>query len=299
MSTPDNGNAVERIVVPREISFGDFGVRRSMPARELYSVGPWVFFDHFGPVTFERGKGVDVIPHPHINLSTVTYLFEGEIVHRDTIGSVQTIRPGAVNLMYAGRGIAHSERTTPELRTGRHTVHGLQLWTGLPADHEEMDPGFLHYASSDLPTMNAGAAFVRVMIGDAFGLHSPVTTVSPALYAEALIPAHHRLELDGEAGERAVYTVSGIVRAGDTEIPEHRLALIRSGRPIMIDADAESRIAIIGGEPLGRRYMWWNFVSSRRERIEEAKGDWKQGRFGSIPGEREYHKLPERDSFFD
>lgn len=300
MGTSEAKNSViSRIVEPRQISFGGFGVRRSMPAKDLYSVGPWLFFDHFGPVTFDKNQGIDITPHPHINLSTVTYLFDGEIVHRDTIESVQTIRPGAINLMYAGRGIAHSERTGERLRSKRHSLHGLQLWTGLPENYEEMAPAFFHYPSEDIPMKSVDDVRIRVMMGNAFGLSSPVKTLSPTLYAEAEIPQGREIEMKCEVEELAIYTVSGSVRAGDTTVPEHRMALLKRDRPATIAADVGSRIVIIGGKPLGRRYMWWNFVSSRRDRIEEAKDNWNNGRFGRIPGERDYQKLPDKDSFFD
>ena len=300
MSRVDRGDAaIDRVVAPREIDFGGFAVRRSMPSRECHSVGPWLFFDHFGPVTLPPGRGVDVIPHPHVNLSTVTYLFDGEIMHRDTIGSVQAIRPGAMNLMRAGRGIAHSERTGTELRAKGHGVHGLQLWSGLPVEHEEIEPAFVHYAAGELPTDRLNGVDVRVMIGSAFGLRSPVETLSPTLYAEASVPAGGTLALPAQPSERAVYSVSGRLRIDESDVPPHRLAVIVSDEDAAITAVEDCRLALIGGEPLGKRYMWWNFVSSRSARIEKAKEDWTDGRFGTIPGETEYQRLPERDSFFD
>ena len=292
-------NGINRIVSPREIDFGGFIVRRLLPSRGFHSVGPWVFFDHFGKAVFPPGRGVDVIPHPHVNLSTVTYLFEGEIVHRDTIGSVQTIEPGAVNLMCAGRGIAHSERTGPELRSRGHAVHGLQLWSALPEEREEEEPAFTHYAAETLPTSNIDGVEIRVMIGDAFGLTSPVEVFSPTLYAEAKIPAGGTLVIGGSTRERAIYPVAGSVRIGESLLPAFHLAPITATEDTSVTAIEDSRVALIGGEPLGKRYMWWNFLSSRSARIGRAKDDWQQQRFGKIPGETEYHRLPSSDSFFD
>jgi redox-sensitive bicupin YhaK (pirin superfamily) len=257
-------------------------------------------------VEFLPGKGVDVIPHPHINLATVTYLFEGEIVHRDSIGSVQTISPGAINLMMAAGGIVHSERTGPELRAAGHRMSGLQLWLALPEEVEEALPAFFHYPPRDLPRTEIGGVKVRVMIGSAYGLSSPVRTYSPTLYAEAEIPEGASLELPNEANEkfeqRAVYLASGDLAVGgstahDTALPLHSMALFTPGAAVTVNARQKSRIALIGGRPLGKRYMWWNFVSSRRERIERAKADWKEGRFVMVPGETEFYPLPESDSF--
>jgi len=295
----DQRPAARLLIRPREISFGSLEVHRVLPSRRLPSVGPWVFFDHMGPASFDPGQGVDVIPHPHINLATVTYLFDGEIVHRDCLGSVQTITPGAVNLMFASRGIVHSERTGPELRAAGHRLHGLQLWCGLPLEREETAPCFLHYPADALPRTEIGPVGVRVMIGSAFGLDSPVETASPTLYAEAAVPGGGELALPRGIPERAVYVVSGAMASGGAELPARTLAVFEGGDDVRLAAREDSRIALIGGAPLGRRYMWWNFVSSRRERIEQAKADWKEGRFAPVPGETEAAPLPQRDEFFD
>jgi redox-sensitive bicupin YhaK (pirin superfamily) len=288
---------IRMIVRPREVDLGGLLVRRALPSSGLRAVGPWVFFDHFGPHSFPREKGLDVIPHPHINLATVTYLFEGEIVHRDSIGSVQTITPGAINLMVAGRGIVHSERTGPELRAAGHRLNGLQLWFALPEEHEEDEATFSHYPPEDLPRENLEGVEARVMIGSAYGMSSPVQTFSPTLYAEAEIPAGGSLVLPDGMRERAVYLVSGSLRLGQAELPEQALTLVEDRPGVQLSALQPSRIAIIGGAPVGRRTMWWNFVSSRRERIEEAKADWKADRMGRVPGETERYPLPERDAF--
>ena len=289
--------AIRAVIGPREIDFGGFPVRRALPARGLHAVGPWVFFDHLGPFSFSPGGGVDVKPHPHINLATVTYLFEGEIVHRDSLGSVQTITPGAVNLMLAARGIVHSERTGPELRAAGHRVNGLQLWFALPEEVEESEPSFTHYPAGNLPRARVGGGDVRVMIGSAWGLESPVQTFSPTLYAEAELPADARLALPVGVEELAVYPLSGRLRLGDADLPERTLIVLAQGPSAALTAVEPGRTAIIGGAPLGRRYMWWNFVSSRMERIERAKADWKADRMGRVPGETERYSLPERDAF--
>jgi redox-sensitive bicupin YhaK (pirin superfamily) len=288
---------IERIIQPREVDLGGFSVRRSLPARGLMAVGPWVFFDHMGPAVFSRGEGVDVIPHPHINLATVTYLFEGKIVHRDSIGSVQTIEPGAVNLMVAGSGIVHSERTGPELRTADHRMNGLQLWLALPEGIEDCEPAFYHYPAADLPGRTTEGMRLRVMIGSAFGLRSPVKTFSPTLVAEADLLRGCVLSLPAGVQQRGVYVVSGALNIGDTECSEHSMVVLESGSEVAVTAARDCRIAIVGGTPLGKRHTWWNFVSSRKERIEQAKSDWREGRFPMVPGEKEFYPLPRRDAF--
>jgi redox-sensitive bicupin YhaK (pirin superfamily) len=284
-------------VLPREIDFAGFPVRRLMPTRELQSIGPWVFIDHMGPHTFSAGNGIDVIPHPHIGLATVTYLFEGEIIHRDTIGNVQAITPGAINLMSAGRGIAHSERTHPDKRTGT-SVHGLQLWLALTEDQEESEPTFEHFEAAAIPESSIPGGIVRVMMGEAFGLSSPVTAASPTLYAEASLAGGSRLVLPDSA-ELCVYGISGsvqILAADGSETIEPGVLAV-TGPGVEIAALDACRLVILGGSPIGTRYMWWNFVSSRIERIEQAKTDWKEGRFGAVVGDAaERAPLPESDN---
>ena len=284
--------AMDLLIQPRDKNLGGFSVRRVLPTKERKMVGPWTFFDHMGPADFSPGEGVDVRPHPHVNLATVTYLFEGEIVHRDSVGSHQLIRPGDINLMVAGSGIVHSERETPETHNSEHRAHGLQLWLALPEADEETEPAFHHYEADELPSVDVNGVTVRVMMGAAFGVTSPVRTFAETLYLEARLAAGQSLELP-DGAERAVYVVSGALNAQDTEIPQHSMAIFRSGSGIAVTAAEDARIAVIGGEALGHRYIEWNFVSSRKERIEQAKADWQAQRFPAIPEDHdEYIPLP-------
>lgn len=247
-----------------------------------------------GPADFAAGEGIDVRPHPHIGLATVTYLFEGEILHRDSLGSVQLIRPGDINLMVAGRGIVHSERERPEVRAADHRLHGLQLWLALPADDEEMAPEFHHYPSADIPALIVDGVALRVMMGSVYGVTSPVKTFAETLYVEAGLEAGQSIELP-DAEERAVYVASGSLKARDTEIPAHALAVFDNRPGVSLEAAEDSRIAIIGGGPLGERCIVWNLVSSRAERIDEAVRDWKSGQFDPVPGdEKEFIPFPGR-----
>lgn len=292
-------------IEPRIIDMGGFSIRRSMPTRVIRSVGPWVFFDHFGAHTFRAGNGADVIPHPHINLATVTYLFEGELEHRDSMGTVQTIRPGAVNLMVAGHGIVHSERTPRALRIRDHRLHGLQLWHALPADHEEDAPSFHHSPAEAIPGVDVDGVAMRVMIGSAYGVSSPVPTYAQTLYVEAQLPADRRFGIPRDVPELAVYIVQGSAllvpgasSAGGDELAEHNfyvLSSVDTGR--VITSEDGCRLVLIGGEHLGKRYMYWNFVSSRTERIDNARQAWKTDSMGLIPGdEEERAPLPDFDS---
>ena len=284
--------AIEHILQPKTKDLGGFSVRRLLPTRQRRMVGPWIFFDHMGPAEFEAGDGVNVRPHPHIGIATVTYLFEGEMLHRDSLGSVQEIRPGDINLMIAGRGIVHSERERPEVREKPHRQHGLQLWLALPKDHEETEPAFHHYPDADIPSVDIDGVRVRVMIGSAYGVQSPVKTFVETLYVEARLKKGQRLELP-HAEERAVYVAQGSLRARDAEMPEHSMALLSSEEGIVVTAEEDARIAIIGGEHFDKRFIEWNFVSSSKERIEQAKADWQAGRFPKVPGdEQEYIPLP-------
>ncbi|MDJ0741021.1 MAG: pirin family protein [Gammaproteobacteria bacterium] len=285
--------AVIARIEPRETDLGDFSVRRLLPHRRQRQVGPWVFFDHFGPVDFDPGRGIDVRPHPHINLATVTYLFDGEILHRDSLGSEQTISPGAINLMIAGKGIVHSERERPAVRATRHSAHGLQLWLGLPEASEEIDPEFLHYPADAIPAKAVDGVPVTVMIGSAYGLQSPVRTFADTLFVEAHLTAGQRLDLP-EADELALYVVAGRVGVGDDEVAAHSMAVLDPGARTPIRAGVDAHIVLIGGEPIGERFIDWNFVSSRRDRIERAKQDWRDGRFPTVPGDRdEFIPLPD------
>lgn len=286
-------SAVELLLQPRDKDLGGFSVRRVLPAAKRRMVGPWIFFDHMGPADFPPGEGINVRPHPHINLATVTYLFDGEILHRDSLGSLQPIRPGDINLMVAGRGIVHSERERPEVTASAHRLHGLQLWLALPESDEETDPAFLHYPGADIPSGKIDGVPLRVMMGSAYGMTSPVKTFADTLYVEAHLKAGQRLSLPS-APERALYVVSGLLRLEGTTLPEHSMAILSGASDLVVEAEAESRIALIGGEPLGQRFIDWNFVSSRKERIEQARADWREGRFPRVPGdEEEFIPLPD------
>lgn len=286
--------AIETIIEGRARDLGGFSVGRVLPSARRRLVGPFIFFDHMGPAAFEPGQGIDVRPHPHINLATVTYLFEGEIVHRDSLGSLQAIRPGAINWMTAGSGIVHSERTGPELRKAGSRLHGLQLWVALPKAQEETEPDFRHYPAADLPEIRQGGARVRVLAGTAYGAASPVRTLSPLFYVEAIVAAGGELPLPEKHPERAAYVVEGAMRCGEVLIEPRRMAVFAPGPTPPLRAESAARVVLIGGAPLdGERHIWWNFVSSSRERIEQAKRDWKEGRFQPVPGETEFIPLPE------
>lgn len=284
--------ALEVVIQPRDRDLGGFSVRRVLPTIGRKMVGPWIFFDHMGPASFPAGEGINVRPHPHINLATVTYLFEGEILHRDSLGSLQAIRPGDINLMVAGSGIVHSERERPEVTATDHRLHGLQLWLALPEEDEESEPVFHHYAASDIPAVDLDGVPARVMMGSAYGVTSPVKVFAETVYVEAHLQAGQSIELP-DAEERAVYVAGGSLEAEGEAIPEHSMAVFARAEGVRVSATSEARIAIIGGEPLGRRYIEWNFVSSRQPRIEQAKEDWKAGRFQKVPGdEDEFIPLP-------
>ncbi|MDM0030971.1 pirin family protein [Variovorax sp. J22P271] len=272
---------------------GGFKVRRLLPAAKQRSVGPFVFFDHFGPATETPGSEHDVRPHPHIGLATVTYLFEGAMMHRDSLGSVQEIRPGAINWMTAGRGIVHSERKPEALREATYVNHGLQLWVALPQAHEEVEPSFAHTAAADIPALDVQGVPVRVLVGEAFGVRSPVATLSQTLYLDITLPAGGRLELPALAPQLAVYPVDGDITLDGEPVAQHRMAMLPEGQGGVLAAQGPVRLVVIGGEPLdGPRFITWNFVSSRRERILEAGADWAAQRMGQVPGETEFIPLP-------
>ena len=284
---------VELLIQPRDKDLGEFFVRRALPSSERMMVGPWIFFDHMGPAEFPAGAGVSVRPHPHINIATVTYLFEGEILHRDSLGSLQTIGPGDINLMVTGRGIVHSERERPEVTAQPHRLHGLQLWLALPEKDEEVEPSFHHYPAADIPTVTVDGVPLRVMMGTAYGVTSPVRVFAETLYVEAHLQTGQSITLP-DTEERAVYVASGGLQIQGTDIPEHAMAVFSQMEGMTLEATTESRIAIIGGEKLGPRYIEWNFVSSRKARIEEAKEDWRARRFPEVPGdEEEFIPLPD------
>lgn len=284
--------AIDLILRPRDKDLGGFSVRRLLPSHNVRSIGPWVFFDHMGPADFEPGTGIDVRPHPHINIATVTYLFEGSILHKDSVGSIQVIRPGDINLMVAGRGIVHSERETKEVRNSQHRTNGLQLWLALPVDDEETDPSFHHYGSGSIPSVEVGEVPVRVMMGEAYGVESPVKTFSSTLYIEAKMAAGQRLVLPN-AEQRGLYLVSGSVKLVDTVVETHSMVVLKAEPNVCIEALEETQVALIGGDDIGQRYIDWNFVSSRQERIQQAIKDWEAGKFKPISTDnREYIPYP-------
>ncbi|WP_026375222.1 pirin family protein [Aestuariibacter salexigens] len=285
-------DAVRWVVTPKQRDLGGFSVRRLLPAKEKRMVGPWLFFDHMGPAAFPAGEGINVRPHPHINLATVTYLFEGEILHRDSLGSYQPIRPGDINLMVAGSGIVHSERERPEVTAQPHSLHGLQLWLALPEEDEEVAPAFYHYPDNDIPALNIDGVPVRVMIGSAYGVTSPVKTFAETLYIEATLAAGQRLILP-RCEERALYVASGQIDIEGTQVGQYSMAILNSREGVTIEATQPSRVALIGGQAMTPRHMYWNFASSRKSRIEQAKQDWQAGHFANVPGdEEEFIPLP-------
>ncbi len=287
--------AIEKVIVPRSHDLGGFQVRRALPAIGQRMVGPFIFFDQMGPAEFHLGEGLDVRPHPHIGLSTVTYLFDGEIMHRDSLGTALAIKPGAVNLMTAGRGIVHSERTGMEARATGPKLYGIQAWLALPKTHEEVAPEFKHHGAGDLPRIVEGGKRISLIMGSAYGETSPVKFPWDALYAEAVLSPGAILPLDPDYDERAIYIVSGKVDIAGDEFGAGQLLVFKPGDRISILAIDQARVMIVGGEPMdGPRNIWWNFVSSSKERIEQAKQEWKTGRFDTVPGdESEFIPLPE------
>jgi redox-sensitive bicupin YhaK (pirin superfamily) len=283
------------VIDARARDLGGFTVGRVLPSAVRKLIGPFIFFDHMGPADLPPGRGIDVRPHPHIGLATVTYLFAGEIVHRDSLGSHQPIRAGDVNWMTAGRGIVHSERTGAEPRQRGSRLDGLQLWVALPRAHEEAEPEFHHHPAADLPCIDIAATRVRVLAGRAFGERSPVRTFSPLFYVDALLSSGSELPLPDEYEERAAYIVSGSVACGDERAERGRMLVLAAGVRATLRALSDARVALIGGAPIdGERHIFWNFVSSSEARIEQAKRDWREGRFPKVPGdEHEFIPLPE------
>jgi redox-sensitive bicupin YhaK (pirin superfamily) len=288
----ESAPTIETIIESRPRDLGGFRVRRLLPSAARRLVGPFLFFDHMGPTHFAVGQGVDVRPHPHINLATVTYLFEGELVHRDSLGSHQPIRPGDINWMTAGCGIVHSERTAPEERARGATLHGIQLWVALPKEHEETTPAFRHHPAATLPELEQGGVRLRVLAGSAYGVSSPVKTLSPLFYLQASMPAGSELAVTDEHAERAAYVVQGAVRCEGEHSEAARMLVFSPGTQPTLRAESDSTVMLLGGAPLeAERHIWWNFVSSSAERIERAKRDWKEGRFPKVPGD-ELERIP-------
>lgn len=296
LGDPQTCDALDLVIVPRTRDLGDgFAVRRALPHGKRQMVGPFIFFDHFGPVQFVSGQGMDVRPHPHIGLATVTYLFDGSIMHRDSEGNVQEIQPGAMNLMTAGRGIAHSERTPDVQRANGQKMLGLQSWIALPKDREEIAPTFQHYGADSLPSVQDTGFTARVIAGSSFGVASKVDMVSPWFYVEVSLDEGKSAPLDADHEERAIYVVDGEVEIAGDRYEGPRMLIFRPGDRITVRATRPTRMMFLGGTALeGPRYVWWNFVSSSKERIEQAKADWKSGRFEAVPDETEFIPLPER-----
>jgi redox-sensitive bicupin YhaK (pirin superfamily) len=288
-------DAIELVIVPRSVDLGGFSVRRALPHVKRRMVGPFIFLDHFGPVEFRSGNGIDVRPHPHIGLATVSFLFDGEIMHRDSLGSLAAIHPGDVNLMTAGRGIVHSERTAPNHRDGGERLHGLQLWVAMPAADEEIAPSFAHHDQAELPIVAGDGKIVRIIIGSLYGKRSPVPTLSDTIFADAALEPGAVLPIDAQTEERALYVVAGEIDIAGDRFAAGRLLVLRPGDAMTVTAASEARVVLVGGAAMdGPRHIWWNFVSSRKERIEQAKADWKLRRFDTVPGdEAEFIPLPE------
>jgi redox-sensitive bicupin YhaK (pirin superfamily) len=286
---------IDLVIEGRPRDLGGLTVRRALPSTLRRHVGPFVFFDHMGPVSFEAGAGIDVRPHPHIALATVTYLFEGEILHRDSLGSKQAIVPGDVNWMIAGRGIVHSERTAPERRIAGAPLHGIQAWVALPTAEEERAPHFEHHPASAIPVVEQPGVTVHVIAGEAYGARSPVAVLSPTLYAEAVMTAGAELAMPAGHAQRAAYVVEGSIECDARVFAPGAMLVFRREVDPRLTAREPSRLMLLGGEPVdGERHIWWNFVASTKERIERAKADWKEGHFPKVPGDEvEFIPLPE------
>ncbi len=280
---------------PSRKDLGGFLVTRVLPQAKVRAVGPFVFFDHMGPAELPPGKGLDVRPHPHIGLATVTYLFSGSIFHRDSLGSQQIIKPGDVNWMIAGRGIVHSERTDDETRKQGSNMNGLQVWIGLPLKHEETEPQFSHYPANQIPSFTKEGCKLTLIAGESMGERSPVTVFSRMFYLDAILPPAGKLTLPTSSMQRGMYVVEGEVKVGNTRVAGGMFVTFTQKLEIQIRTTSGARVALFGGDPLdGPRHVWWNFVASSRDRIERAKFDWKEGRFGKVPGETEFIPLPAR-----
>jgi redox-sensitive bicupin YhaK (pirin superfamily) len=298
---PEPGNAAQadaiaHVIVPRSVDLGDLIVRRALPSQQTRMVGPFVFLDQMGPAVFRPGAGVEVRPHPHIGLATLTYLFDGEIMHRDSLGSAIAIRPGEVNLMTAGRGIVHSERSAPERKAAGDSLNGLQCWLGLPAAVEETDPAFAHHGIEEFPVVRDDDKAVRVVAGALYGERSPVVTASETVFGDATLLAGAVLPVDAHYEERSVYVVDGEIEIGGDRFGPGQLLVFRPGDHITVKAVTDAHAVILGGAAMdGPRHLWWNFVSSRKDRIEQAKAEWAAGHFAKVPGDEiEFIPLPEK-----
>lgn len=287
-------DAIDLVIVPRAVDLGEMTVRRALPSIERQMVGPFIFFDQMGPAEFLTNQGIDVRPHPHINLATLTYLLQGEIVHKDSLGTDMTIRPGELNLMTAGQGIVHSERTSEDNKKAGQTLFGLQTWMALPVDREESPPAFSHLGEKQLPLVDVEGINARLIAGRAFGVRSPLETASATLYADVTLNEGAMLPVPTDYIERAIYLLSGIVTIDGNRFESGQLVMLKRHQPVTIHANRQAQFMLFGGEPMeGPRYIWWNFVSSRIERIEAAKEEWANGRFDTVPGDvEEFIPLP-------
>lgn len=284
---------VELVLEPKPRDLGGFTVRRSLPTIQRRHVGPFVFFDEMGPALFAPGEGLDVAPHPHIGLSTLTYLFDGVILHRDSLGAVQPIEPGATNWMTAGRGIVHSERTPPEARARGGRLHGVQVWLALPKAHEDTEPSFVHHPADTHPLVADGGVRVRVLGGSCLGVRAPAQTLFDLVYADIALDPGARFQVPSEPEERALYVVDGSVEIAGVAYGGSRMLVLAPRREVVVAATGPSRLLLLGGPPLdGRRHIWWNFVHSSRERIQEAAEAWEAHRFPQVPGDPERIPLP-------
>lgn len=286
-------DGIDVVIQARVRDLDSFSVRRYLPHLQCRKIGPFVFFDHFGPVDFPPNTGIDVRPHPHIGLATLTYLFDGEIMHRDSLGYVQAIKPGEINWMTAGRGIVHSERTGDTARTTGQHLHGLQVWIALPEADEETSPAFQHCTQSELPVIRQGDVTLRLVAGSVYSQQSPVRTYSPLFYLDVQMPAGTTLQIPDEYPQRALHMISGSLAIGERRFGPFDMAICSESAKIEVMALANTRIVIFGGTSINERFVWWNFVSSSKQRIEQAKLDWKEGRFARVPGETEFIPLPE------
>jgi redox-sensitive bicupin YhaK (pirin superfamily) len=284
--------SIDLVVRPRPRDLGGFHVRRVLPSAKRRLVGPFIFFDHMGPADFPKGEGINVRPHPHIALATVTYLFSGEIYHRDSLGSAQAIHPGDVNWMNAGRGIVHSERTSAEARANGQHLHGIQAWVALPLDQEESEPAFYHHPQRTLPRVVQPGVELCIIAGSAYGQSSPVKVASPTFYVDAQLSAGASLSMPHEHEERALYVATGAVECEGELFEEGAMLIFHAGRPVNVQARVASRLMLLGGAKLeGERHIFWNFVSSSKERLELAKRDWKEDRFPKVAGD-ELERIP-------
>ena len=298
LGVPSTVDAIETLIIPRAVDLGGMEVRRALPSLKRQMVGPFIFFDQMGPAEFLTDQGIDVRPHPHINLATVTYLFEGGLRHRDSLGTDREIEPGAVNWMKAGRGIVHSERTDEARRRTGQRLFGIQTWVALPEAQEESDPGFAHHGAAELPVIEDHGVTARLIAGQAFGARSPLATASETLYADIRLAPGARLAIEPSVTERALYTISGGIEVAGQPFAPAQLLVLRPGDQIVLRAVTAARVMLFGGEPMeGPRWIWWNFVSSRKERIEQAQEEWRQGRFDTVPGdEAEFIPLPDTNT---